>query len=107
MVTFLVVTCLVVWIISGPTVATVAGTTAVAIACIPQFIDTYREPWKSPLLSWSGFMIANALVTAGGAEWSIEERLYPAVCTLLTTAVVLLTVRRYWTKEPSTMESNI
>ncbi|MCX6832757.1 MAG: hypothetical protein NT028_11630, partial [candidate division Zixibacteria bacterium] len=98
MVACLVVACVVVWVVSGAKVATVASTLAVMIAGVPQSIEAYKKPHEQPFLIYVGFLVANSLATAGAKNWSIEERFYPASMTLLTIAVVLFIARKLWSK---------
>lgn len=79
--------CMVIWGLSGPKVATIMLTSAVVISTFPQFRDAWKEPAANPWKTWFGFAIANALSTAGGKEWSIEERFYTASCTILCLAL--------------------
>ena len=88
--------CMGIWIISGSRDATIASTTAVIVAGFPLIKDCYKNPSENPFLLFSGFLIANALSTIGGANWSVEERLYPAACTVFTLLVVLLVARKFW-----------
>jgi hypothetical protein len=47
-------------------------------------------------LEYIGFTVANGLSIAGGANWSIEERFYPGVCTATTAVfVIALLWQRY------------
>lgn len=93
MATTLVVGCMLVWKISGAWLATIAGTAAVMTAGMPQIVDAYRNPTKSPLANWILFAIANMFSVFGGKEWSVEERLYPACCTLYCILIALVTIR--------------
>ena len=89
-VSILVFICVLVWIIAGAQMTTVAGTIAVTIAGFPLLVDTYKNPKSIPLPIYSSFFIANLLSTIGGKDWSIEERLYPASCTVYCFLVVVL-----------------
>lgn len=87
LVTILVICCIIVWTLSGPKVATIAGTLAIVIATFPQFKNGWKDPKSNPWLIWLGFALANGLSTMGGAAWSIEERFYAFTCTLLCLAI--------------------
>jgi hypothetical protein len=51
---------------------------------------------QAPVLEYIGFTVANGLSIAGGANWSIEERFYPGVCTATTAVfVIALLWQRY------------
>ena len=52
MIVVLVVICIIAWALSGPQMATIASTTALAIAGIPQVMDVYKKPFESPLFVW-------------------------------------------------------
>lgn len=99
MVACLVVVCLVVWSASGAKVATVASTMAVLTAGTPQMIEAWKKPWEQPFLIYAGFLISNGLATAGGRNWSIEERFYPASCTILTIVILVFIARKFWLKQ--------
>lgn len=94
----LAIACMIVWSISNARIATIASTSAVLIAGIPLLIDCYKNPWDNPFFIYSSFLIANALATAGGKNWSVEERLYPASCTGFTILVVIFLARKFWLK---------
>jgi hypothetical protein len=86
--------CLVGWVVSGPRMATILSTSGVLIATGPQLRDTYKDPSKQPVMIYLGFTVANILSTLGGSSWSIEERLYPAACTVLCLVVAMLAMRK-------------
>ena len=79
----LIMFCICVWIISGPQIATIASSLSIVIASFPQLRDSWNDPRSNPWLVWIGFTFANAISTAGGIEWSIEERFYGTTCTVL------------------------
>jgi len=99
MVVTLVIACFVVWRLSGPRMATIAGTIAVIIAGIPQAIDMWKRPWESSFLAYLGFFVANALSTFGGKDWSIEERFYPGLCAVFCLIIVAVIARKFWMPE--------
>lgn len=86
---------IIVWMLCGARYATIVATIAVLIAGWPQLRDAYLRPWESSILFWLGFVTANGLSTVGGKEWSVEERLYPAACTLYCVALTIVTLRKY------------
>jgi hypothetical protein len=98
MVASLVVACIIVWAASGAYVATIASTTAVVIAGIPTVVECYKKPWDNSFSTFFGFFVANVLGTIGGKEWSVIERLYPAVCTIYALLIVILIARKFWIK---------
>lgn len=91
----LVVVCIVMWKLSGPQYATVISTIGVAIATYPQIKDAYYNPTEVPLAVYVGFTLANILATIAGKGWTIDERFYPATCSMLCVVIVILTMRRY------------
>lgn len=96
MIAGLTIICMIVWGIAGDWFATIFSTIAVVIAGVPLLVDCYKNPWGNPFLIYSGFFVANSLSTAGGNEWSVQERLYPAACTIFTILVLLFVVRKFW-----------
>ena len=100
MATVMAIACMVIWAFSGARIATIASTTAVVIAGLPLMWDCYKRPWKNPFFTYAAFMVSNILTTMGGKNWSVEERLYPAVCTIYCCVVTLLIARKFWVSEP-------
>lgn len=95
LVAFLTIASMVIWYFSGGKIATVASTTAMAIAGAPQFVDAWKKPRAMPLLAYFSFFIANCFSTVGGKSWTIEERFYPAVCVIICFLLVVLSARKY------------
>lgn len=92
----LVVASIVFWIKSNdPSYATIISTVGVAVATLPQLKDTIVKPATSSPEIYSGFTIVNVLATIGGKAWTIEERLYPGVCTVFCLCIVLFSLRKY------------
>ena len=89
----LVVACLVTWKLGGPRVATVSATVAIVIAGVPGMLELWRSPQRSQAMVWAGFTLANLLSLAGGAGWSIEERLAPAMFAGQTLVLTLIGLR--------------
>lgn len=101
MISLLVVVCLLIWYTSGAKMATIAGTTAVLIAGLPQTVEAWKRPWDSSFLVYFGFLVANILSTIGGKDWSIEERFYPGCCAVLCVIVVAIIARKFWMPLPA------
>lgn len=101
LVTSLVVVSMVIWYLCGSKVATVASTIAMLIAGVPQLIDAWKKPRSMPLLAFSAYLLANILSTAGGIDWSIKERFYPASAAAYCFLIVLLSARKLWLKPTS------
>ncbi len=73
--------------------ATILSTLAVVAAGLPQLRDSWRDPSKSPLEIYIGYVVVNALSTIGGKGWSVEERFYPGFCLLLCATIVGASMR--------------
>ena len=101
MVVTLVFASIVVWYCSGNKLATVASTTAMAIATFPQLRDAYKKPHEMPVLAYFSYFVANCLSTAGGKNWSIEERFYPAVASIACFVVTVVAARKFLQKRES------
>ncbi len=92
----LVVVSIIIWTRSGPWYATIVSTIGVAIATCPQLKDAILEPATQPIEVYIGFTIINGLAVAGGKAWTIDERFYPAVCTILCALIVGFSSRKYF-----------
>ena len=100
MVTVLVIICMIIWCLVNSRAATIASSSALLIAGIPQLVDAWKRPQEMPFLVYASYVIANGLSTAGGKNWSIEERFYPATATILCFLfIVVIFVRKYWLKQ--------
>jgi hypothetical protein len=96
----LVVAAIAIWILLGAQYATVLSTIGMAIAAYPQFKDAIQDVSTAPLGVYLGFMIVNGLATAGGKNWSIDERFCPGVCTVLCIMLVCITSRKLFLASP-------
>ncbi len=92
----IVALCIIGWKYSGPRLATVLSTIGVVVGGFAQLKDAWTEPMKMPFLVYLGFVVANALATMGGKSWTVEERFYPASCTVLCIAIVVITSQRFF-----------
>lgn len=90
--------CMIIWAISGPRYATIASTMASFFSGAPQAVDSYEKPHESPFWIFVCYTFANALAIFGGKSWTIEERFFPSMMTVLTIIFISLTLRRFWTK---------
>ena len=100
----LVVISMGVWYFSGNEVATVASTVAMTIAGLPQLADAWKKPQDMPFLEFISYSIANGLSIAGGKNWSIGERFYPASSTIFCLLIVAFSARKFWQKkEPESL----
>ena len=91
----LVVISIIVWLSVSNEMATIVSTIGLTIASGPQLYDFWKKPQKAPVLTYVGFTVANALSTMAGTDWSIQERLYPASCTIMTVIFVLVGCRKW------------
>ncbi|HLP43832.1 MAG TPA: hypothetical protein VK145_00980 [Candidatus Nanoarchaeia archaeon] len=96
-VTVLVIACVIIWFSSGPKMATIVSSVALAVAGIPQLVESARNPWATPILIYFGYFVANVLALAGAKNWEIPERFYPSCAALFCIGIVILaaTRRRY------------
>lgn len=94
----LVFTSMAIWYFSGSKVATIASTTAMNLAGIPQLIDAWKKPQEMPFGAYAGYFVANCLATAGGKTWSVEERFFPAAGVIFCLVIVLFSARKFWLK---------
>lgn len=102
MVTLLVIICMVIWYFVNSKAATIASSSALLIAGVPQLVDAWRRPHEMPFLVYVSYTIANGLSTAGGKNWSVEERFYPATAAVLCFLfVVVIFARKYWLRQKS------
>lgn len=85
--------CLLVWYYLGPTATTIAGTTSVALATLPQLKESWFTPNRKSVRIWAGFLIVNIFFFLGGASWEVKEVLYPLVCVGLCTALMVVNQR--------------
>jgi len=90
----LVVICLAIWYGSGSRWAIISSTIAVFVAGCPQIKDCWETPDKKTTLIYFGYTLANFLNFLGGKAWSIEERFYPGICTILCLLIALSSLRR-------------
>ncbi len=95
-VTLLAVICMIIWVHSGPYVATIASTTAIGIATIPLLVDCYQKPHEVPMSSYVGFFLANAFTVLGGKEWAVRDRFYPSGAALLCLLILGLGAQKYF-----------
>lgn len=93
----LVSACIIVWLSAGSYYATIAGTTAVIIAGIPQLRDCWLNPKGNWFLRWIASFAASVLSITAGSSWTVEERLYPAAVAVYCGLCVIFTARKYFT----------
>ncbi len=91
----LVIVSIVVWKLSGPMYATIISTIGMSIATYPQIKDAVLKPKTAPAEVYFGYIFVNGLATAAGKSWTVDERLYPGVCTVLCVLIVIFASRKY------------
>ena len=89
----MVVACMIGWGLSGPWLATILSSSAMALATIPQLKDCWRQPDQTPTLVYVGYTVANLASTIGGKSWTVEERFYPIVCMIICMLMVTLSLQ--------------
>lgn len=100
----LVVGCIIAWMTLGETGAIIASAIAVGIAGIPQAFEARDVPEKAAPFTYLGFTVANLLFAAAGKDWSVKERFYGEVCTVLTLVIAVIGMRKWFIKtEPDTI----
>jgi hypothetical protein len=90
----LVIICLIVWYVGGAKQGIIASSLAMVIASIPQMVDTYKRPQKTPTGVYVIFLAANILSFIAGKEWAVEERFYAGCAVLLCVVIVLFSLRK-------------
>ena len=98
MVATLTIASMVIWYFSGGKVATIASTTAMLVAGIPQLIDAWKKPQEMPIVAYFGYFVANCLSAAGGKSWAIEERFYPIGAAIFCLLIATFALRKFWGK---------
>ena len=101
-ITGMVFGCVIIWVLAGSRLASIAGTSAMIIAGIPQLLESYRKPWGSPILIFLGYTIANGLSVVGAKGWTIEERFYPGSACLFCATLTIFATQKLWLKPPQT-----
>ena len=90
----LVLVCLVLWYTIGDKAGTVASSLAVVIATIPQAVDTYKKPEKTPAGIYFIYFLAATLSFIAGKTWTVEERFYSGSVIFLTAVIILFSMRK-------------
>ena len=96
---FMVLVCIVFWVTSGPRMATIMATVAFVLAGFPQLKDTYKKPWNTSALLYSGYSISALLAVFAGKAWSVEERFFPGTLTFFNSLVAIVALRKLWVEQ--------
>lgn len=86
---FLVLLCIIFWMIKGARWALILSVLAAVIAGIPFIIMTWKAPLVSPIIPSSGFLLANFLSFVSAKAWTLEDRLYSGVNVIVTALLVI------------------
>ena len=86
--------CIGIYFSSGPYVATIASTIALAIAAIPQIVDTYTHPETSPTIANLFFAASSGFSIIGAKDWTVQERLPQTQAFCIIAIIVLLSIRK-------------
>ena len=93
-ITALVAVCIVLWLTNGARWALILSVAAAVIASFPFIGMTWNSPAHSPIVSNSGFLLANTLAFVSAKAWTLEDRLYSGaniiVCSLLVIPWIFL-----------------
>ncbi len=91
----LVIICLIVWHFSGTKAGIISSSLAVVIASIPQMVETYETPSKTPTGVYIIFLTANIISFVAGKDWTIQERFYSGCTVFLCLVIVLFSIRNF------------
>lgn len=97
--TFLVLVCIVLWVTSGPRMATIMATIAFVLAGFPQLKDTYRMPQNTSVLVFAGYSLSSLLAVFAGKGWTVEERFFPSTLVLFNSLVAVVASRKFLLKQ--------
>ncbi|MFA7216739.1 MAG: hypothetical protein WC095_02025 [Candidatus Paceibacterota bacterium] len=89
--------CLGVWYLL-PGLATIIFSLGVGLAFIPQIKDAWLYPKLMPKLLYFLNSLAAFMSVVGGANWSVEQRLFPLVCTIVLFTVGVVPYLKYFIK---------
>ena len=90
----MVIVCLVAWYLTGSRITTIISTIAVAISGLPQLRDAWLRPDRQTAFIYLGYVFANGFSFLGGKAWTIEDRFYPGVCTILCAFITAVAFRK-------------
>jgi hypothetical protein len=90
----MVLACLLVWYFSGSKMAIVASSLAVFASGYPQWVDSRNLPNRHTCYLYLGYMVANFLSFLAGKEWTIADRFYFGVTTILSAEIARVSFPR-------------
>ncbi len=85
----LVVICVILWLTKGSRIALIASVAAGIIAAVPFIIMTWKSPASSPVISNTGFFLANTFAYFGAKTPTLQDRLYPGANAIACAFLVL------------------
>ncbi len=90
----LVFICIFLWLASGPKLATIASTLAVCLSGIPQYVESRKEPDVNTGWIYLGYTLVNFLSFLAGKEWTIADRFYYGMTTLLCVSIAYVALQK-------------
>lgn len=96
----IVCSCLIVWYLL-PGLATIIFSLGVGLAFVPQIKDAWLYPKLTPKLLYFMNSLVASMSVIGGADWSVEQRFFPLVCTVVLFTVGAMPYLKYFIKPRS------
>ena len=90
----LVAGCLIIWYWQGAWFTTIAGTTSMSIATVPQIKNSWDNPNRKTLIIWIGFIIVNLFYFLQGTGWEVKEVLFPIASIGLCLILIFANLRK-------------
>lgn len=81
--------CIILYLTAGARKALILSVVAATLAGIPFVLLTWQNPAISPVLGNSGFLLTNVLALVAAKAWTVEDRLFAAVNTVLCALLVI------------------
>lgn len=75
----MVMICVILYFTTGPKPALVFSSLSGFLASLPFIVLTWSDPINSPIVTNSGFLLANVFAFAGAKAWTLEDRIYSGV----------------------------
>lgn len=83
-----------IWVSTTNELAVLASVIALTIASVPQIVDTWRNPIKTPSVIYFGYVVSNLLATLGGKEFSVVEVAYPVGGFVICAIIFVFSLRK-------------
>lgn len=94
LVVILVIICVAIQYQVGAFQAMVASVLSLAIASVPQVLDTYKNPKNTPSVVYSIFCLANITSLIGAKSFALEQTLYAGSALIICLIITLLSFRK-------------